>query len=170
MDVQYLLNGDMANIVCLLAGVFLVELGLTAAHGPRSAPVNSATLAEFPSTFVERAGLIRSERQPDVCETHELQQRLAGIQCDAEYLAALQNLENAECSDYITFRRARLRFTAKRGYPECGRDKNGILCGVHDSPFEVADDIFGDCLASPGNCSDGCRTTLQSFSTAVYTR
>ena len=40
MDVQYLLNGDMANIVCLLAGVFLVEFSLTAAHGPRSAPVN----------------------------------------------------------------------------------------------------------------------------------
>ena len=155
------------------AGLFLVELGLTAAHVPRSAPVNSATLAEFPSTFVERAGLIRSERQTDVCETHELQQRLAGLQCDADYLAALQNLENAECSDFITFRRARLRFnifdisfTSERGYPECGRDKNGILCGVHDSsqltPSEVAD-VVGDCLASPGNCSDGCRTTLQSF-------
>ena len=40
MDVQYLLNGDMAKLVCLLAGLFLVELSLTAAHGPRSAPVN----------------------------------------------------------------------------------------------------------------------------------
>ena len=48
MDVQFLSNGDMANLVCLLAGLFLVELGLTAAHGPRSAPVNST--AEFPST------------------------------------------------------------------------------------------------------------------------
>ena len=109
--------------------------------------------------------VLRRERQ--TCSTEDLRQRLARVQCDADYLNALRN---AECSYPAAFYRlARVRFTLRRGYyPECSRDDStGMLCGEHNSakvaPRSIAKVIIKNCLATPGNCSGRCRTTLKAF-------
>ena len=111
--------------------------------------------------------VLRRERQ--TCSREDLNQRLARVHCDADYLNALRNIENAGCSYPAAFdRSARIRFTFHRGYPECAtEDSTGVLCGEHDlanvAPRRIARVIIINCLATPGNCSDRCRTTLEAF-------
>ena len=133
---------------------------------PFSAAVRYSDVARRPVSSQRLPEVLRRERQ--TCSTEDLNQRLARVQCDADYLNALRNIENAACSYPVAFRLARIRFTFHRGYPECAtEDSTGMLCGEHDSaqvdPREIAEDIIDDCLVTPGNCSDRCRTTLEAF-------
>ena len=161
----------MASVSCLLlAGLFLCGAGLTVAYRSHSVAFSQADLRRRTVSDDELRTGSRSERQTALsCENHELRQRLAEIQCDADYLNELRALDSAECSYPITFRLAPTRFTFERGFPECGRDNKGFLCGVHASADlsldEVADNVHTDCLAGGGNtnCSNRCRTGLQNF-------
>ena len=110
----------------------------------------------------------RTERQEASCDDEDLEKRLAEIQCNADYLNALERTGmNGQCSYTFTFRWARLRFTSVRRYPECATDENGTFCGVHDSrrvnPKKIAEEVFGACLSRPGKCSEECKSMLRRF-------
>ena len=152
----------MASVSYLLAALLFCGAALTATYEGHSVTLSQANLRR--RTDQLKTGS-RSERQTALsCENHELRQQLAQIQCDADYLNELRALDSAECSYPITF-----RFALERGFPECGRDNKGILCGVHASADlslgEVANNVHTDCLAGGGNtnCSNRCRTGLQDF-------
>ena len=160
----------MASVSCLLpAALLLCGAGLTAAYRGHSVALSQAGLRRRTVSGGELRMGSRSQRQTLSCENYEMQQRLAEIQCDADYLTELRALDSAECSYPITFRLAPTRFTFERGFPECGRDNKGFLCGVHASADisleEAANNLHTDCLAGGGNtnCSNRCRTGLQNF-------
>ena len=91
-------SGRGFYLVLFLCGVELIAVRAHDFSLPL-AMVNGA------QTSVQLPQILRKERQASsVCSFEELSQRLARVQCDASYLNALRNVENAECSYPITFR------------------------------------------------------------------
>ena len=183
-DCSYLVMANAIN-VCLCVAVLL---GLAASYESREsrAPVAAQGLNRHfaPSTAAkywnnahhvtaEEKLTARKKRQSTCSLSSEgeptLEQRLAEVQCDPDYLSALQNLQGVECSFILPLRLANERvFVLERSYPDCGTNGSGVFCGVHDalnvnSPRDVARDIVNDCFDKEVACSVECRSLLESF-------
>ena len=162
----------------VIAAVFAIFLGCslpTAARGRRASVLADALLdvhslkesREPQVNAVPRLPILpRTSRQ--TCAVNEHSRRLAEVQCDGGFLNALSDLEGAECSYPITFRLVSNRFSIDREFPECGRDSDDVLCGIHDvsdnSPYSIAFDVIEECIDDQRNCSNRCRETLENFS------
>ena len=125
------------------------------------------------SVHGENRRTLRTERQ-STCSSTDLRQRLAALQCDADYLSAVREVEGAECSFFITLGVASTSFSSltslNRDFSRCGMDRNGTFCGVHDnsldSPWNEARNVIRACLEDmedTRNCSNACKTELQNF-------
>ena len=177
----------MATKVVVIAAVFAIFIGCslpTAARGRRTSALPSLadplldvhSLKELlplskepPVNVAPRLPILpRTSRQTCARAVNEQAQRLAEVQCDGGFLNALSDLEGAECSYLIAFRPVSTRFSLDREFPECGRDSNDILCGVHDvsviNPQSMALDVIGECIDDQQNCTNSCKEMLGNFS------
>ena len=174
----------MAKVV---VAIFVALLGLIVVNGERRGeftrfPVVSSDINTRHRPFLtppeyvangENHRSLRTERQ-SMCSRTDLRQRLASLQCDADYLSAIREVEGIECSFLITSGVASMSLSSltlqDRDFSLCGSDRNGTFCGVHDSssdnPRSEARNVIRACLEDTEdtrNCSDACKTELQNF-------
>ena len=172
--------------VAILVGIVVTT---TSANHAITAPSFRSALRLFNNPIESRVGLSKAttpnrknmhfvteeegnfahtnKRQTTCALTNEVRdQRLAEVQCDADYMNALQELEGIECSFVATIRQFTF-FITQRSFPECGTDRNGVLCGVHETaqtdPDDEARDIIQECFENVENCTDECKTLLEAF-------
>lgn len=107
---------------------------------------------------VQSANSQRIERQSDCTRSSDFRERMTAIECNAEYLKAVNDVE---CFFY-----AIVPFFGD--FAKCGLGTNNTFCRVHETsdvtPFDVASDVIQQCIEGSRNCSNSCKTTLENFS------
>ena len=104
------------------------------------------------------------QRQACVPDSTELQRRIAVLECDADFIAALLDAGLDRCG-----------FLIEDAIQLCGSDQNGTLCALHSPSFgpnrdidDVARDIEEQCFRPLSdtfeNCSNQCQILLEEYS------
>lgn len=108
--------------------------------------------------------MLRNERQTACTpDSTELDQRIAALRCDANYVRAVNEAEGIECSLL-----SGVLFAFNQLFADCGVDRRGTFCVEHENadkdPGIIARDVIRECFEDPRNCSNKCKMMLENFS------